>query len=161
MDQVTESKTPPLFIPSLNEDEWINVLFLLSDTQNWLNDLTTEAIRHFPLQDRKRLCRKTYHLTVPALAHIVERHYYKIPRHPLVSKFTIPITAILSHLRDAANTEMLPINGSLKFKRVFDTQNVIGFDYNKLPTSLITIVTDGAGKILTAFPGLLKATNLI
>ncbi|SCC48233.1 hypothetical protein GA0116948_11087 [Chitinophaga costaii] len=37
MEQVSESKTPSLFIPSHNGDEWINILFLLSDSQNWLN----------------------------------------------------------------------------------------------------------------------------
>jgi hypothetical protein len=139
--------------PPFDENEWLKLIFLLNDTQNWLNELVSGAVIQIPLKDKKRLFRKIYYLTVPALTHIAERHYYKIMRHPEASKFTIPIVEILSHLRDASAEPTTPVSGSLHFQRVFDVGRVVGFDRNRQPTSLITVVTDGCGRIITAFPG--------
>lgn len=33
-----------------------------------------------PMKDRRKLFRKTYYISVSTLAHILERHYYKILR---------------------------------------------------------------------------------
>jgi hypothetical protein len=147
---------PPEQIPNtppFDEDEWLRLIFQLNDTQNWLNELVSGAVIQVPIKDKKRLFRKTYYLTVPALTHIAERHYYKIMRHPEASKFTIPIVEILSHLRDASAEPTTPVSGSLLFQRVFDVGRVIGFDRGRQPTSLITVLTDGCGRIITAFPG--------
>jgi hypothetical protein len=138
---------------SFNEDEWLKLIFLLNDTQNWLNELVSGAVMQVPLKDKRRLFRKTYYISVPALTHITERHYYKIMRHPEASKFTIPIVEILSHLRDASAEPTTPVSGSLHFQRVFDVGRVIGLDRSRQQTSLITILTDSAGRIITAFPG--------
>jgi hypothetical protein len=136
-----------------NEEEWLRLVFLLNDSQNWLNDLIGGVAKQVPIKDKRRLFRKTYYLTVPALTHIAERHYYKIMRHPEASKFTIPFVEILSHLRDASTEPTTPVSGSLLFQRVFDVGRVIGFDRGHYQTSLITILTDGGGRIITAFPG--------
>lgn len=85
--------------PPFNEYEWLRLLFLLNDTQNWLNELINGAVMQVPMKDRKKLFRKTYYISISALAHILERHYYKIPRHPATSKFTVPVTEILSLAR--------------------------------------------------------------
>ncbi|NLU90624.1 adhesin [Chitinophaga sp. Ak27] len=89
----------------------------------------------------------------------MERHHYKIPRHPSVSKFTIPVIDILSLLRDAFTAPISPVSGSLNFQRVINTGNIIGFDYNQLPTSFLTVLTDSGGRIITAFPGFLKSQS--
>lgn len=139
--------------PPFNEDEWIRLIFQLNDTQSWLNELIISAVIQAPMKDRKKLFRKTYYITIKALAHIIERHYYKILRYPETSKFTIPIVEILSFLRDASTEQTTPVSGSLNFQRVIDTGKVIGFDRNRLPTTYITILTDSGGCIITAFPG--------
>ena len=150
MEQVEPIKNNPPF----NEEAWIKLIFLLSDTQDWLNELTGNALMQVPMKNRKRLLRKTYYLTVSTLAHILERHFYKIPRHPETSKFTIPVPEILSYLRDISAEPGIPIAGSLDFRRVVNVGKVIGFDRDQLPTTYITVLTDSGGRITTAFPGI-------
>jgi hypothetical protein len=139
--------------PAFNEDAWIKLILLLSDTQDWLNELVTVAVMQVPLKNKKRLLRRTYYLSISSLAHILERHYYKILRHPETSKFTISVPEILSYLRDVSAQPGTPIAGSLDFRRTVDVRKVIGFDRNQLPTSYITVLTDSGGRIITAFPG--------
>jgi len=157
MDQTDKIHLSPPF----NEDEWLKLVFLLSDTQNWLNEIVKNAVLQVPLKDRKKLFRHSFYLTITSLAHIMERHHYKILRHPNVSKFTIPVTDILSLLRDAATAEAIPVSGTMNFQRVIDTGSTIGFDYHQLPTKLLTVLTDSGGRIMTAFPGCLKAQTSI
>ncbi|MBN9383177.1 MAG: hypothetical protein J0H74_20650 [Chitinophagaceae bacterium] len=140
--------------PPFNEEAWIKLVFLLSDTQDWLNELANGALMQVPMKNRKRLLRKTYYLPLSSLAHILERHHYKIPRHPGTSKFTIPVPEILSYLRDISAEPGTPIAGSLDFKRVVNVGRVIGFDRDQLPTTYISVLTDSGGRITTAFPGI-------
>lgn len=139
-----------------NEDEWLKLLFLLSDTEQWLDELSYRTFRCLPMADKKRLFRRTYYLTPSALAHIVERHYYKILRHPGTGKFTIPITEILHYLREGGDLLATSLPGSFNYKRVVEAAATIGMDKDGLPTRLITILTDSGGRIITAFPGLLN-----
>jgi hypothetical protein len=137
------------------EEEWMKLLFLLSDTEQWVDDLTHRMFRCLPVEDKKRLFRRSYYLTATALAHILERHYYKIPRHPGTGKFTIPVTGILHWLREAGNEPAVPMPGSLNYKRVLEAPCPIGFDKEGKATSMITVITDTGGKIVTAFPGMI------
>ncbi|HJU45407.1 MAG TPA: hypothetical protein VJ647_01425 [Chitinophagaceae bacterium] len=139
--------------PPFNEEEWLRLIFLLNDTQHWINEMITNALLQVPMKDRKKLFRKTYYMNIAALTHILERHYYKIPRHPETSKFTISIIEILTYLRNASTEVATQVPGSLTFQRVIDAGTVIGFDRNRIPTSHITVLTDSGGRILTAFPG--------
>lgn len=150
-DQSTEQKpnTPPF-----NEEAWIKLIFLLSDTQDWLNELANGALMQVPMKNRKRLLRKTYYLPLSGLAYIIEQHHYKIPRHPGTSKFTIPIPEILSYLRDISEEPGTLVAGSLDFKRTVNVGKIVGFDRDQLPTTYITVLTDFGGRILTAFPGI-------
>jgi hypothetical protein len=157
MDQPIEIPNKPTF----NEDEWLKLIFLLSDTQAWLNEMVSGAIMQLPMNNKKRLFRKTYYITISSLAHILERHYYKIPRHPDSGKFTIPIPEILSHLRDISSEPGTPIPGSLDLQRTVNVNNVIGFDRNQLPTTYITVLTDSGGRIMTAFPGIFVPRPII
>ena len=90
MDEQIEIRNQPPF----NEDEWLKLIFLLSDTQDWLNEMVSGAVMQLPMNNKKRLFRKNYYITISSLAHILERHYYKIPRYPDSGKFTIPIPDI-------------------------------------------------------------------
>src|SRR6185437_8427705 len=150
-DQPTEQRpnTPPF-----NEEAWIKLIFLLSDTQDWLNELAGKAFIQVPMKNRKRLMRKTYYLPLSSLAHILERHHIKIPRHPGTGKFTIPVPEILSHLRDISVEPVVSLAGSLDFRRTVNVGKIVGFDQDQLPTTYITVLTDAGGRIMTAFPGI-------
>jgi len=136
-----------------NESEWIKLLFLLSDTQQWLNDMNNQLFLQIPIENKKKFLRKNYYLTVTAFAHIIERHYYKIPRHPGTGKFQITIPEILHYIREAANATTTPIHATQNLLRTIETGQTIGFDKNTEPTQIISIVTDAGGKIITAYPG--------
>lgn len=139
-----------------NEAEWLKLVFLLADTQQWLDDLVMEAIGTVPVRDRRKFLQKSYYLSIRALAHILERHYYKIPRYPYAGKFHIPVTDILHHIRQAFVVEPKPIPGKLTQLRVFCTDTMVGFDRSGNATIHISVITDAGGKIVTAFPGVWK-----
>ena len=147
--EITTSAYPPPF----QEAEWIKMVFLLSDTQNWLNELVAGTYLQVPIGNKKKLFHKTYYLTVNALAHILEKHYYKINRYPEASKFTIPVSEILSYLRDAFPYPVNLTAGTINMERILDAGKIIGFDRNQYPTSIITIITAPEGRIITAYPG--------
>jgi len=132
------------------ETEWLKLLFLLADTQSWLDDMNKEMFRQLPVC-KKRFISKEYYLSAPALAHILERHYYKINRYPHAGKFHIPVIEILNYIREAHAIQPTP-NGN-DFQRTIQTQQSIGYDKNGQSTNNITILTDAGGNIITAFPG--------
>lgn len=136
---------------SFNETEWTKLVFLLADTQQWVDDLCRNAFMQLPL-DKKKLFKKDYYLTATAMAHIIERHYYKINRHPQAGKFTIPLIEILEHIRSAYAAEARPMHNSCNFRREFDTGSEIGCDNSGNPVSCITVITGTGGNIITAFP---------
>ena len=136
-----------------NEQEWLKLLFLISDTQAWISDMEKGLLYQLPLPDKCKLYRKTYYLSASSLTHIMERHYYKISRHPGCSKFTIDVPTIVHWIKEAYHSEPSPIPGSLNFKRTIDTKTQIGFDKEGQQTTFITILTSPGGEIKTAFPG--------
>jgi len=157
MDQTIEIPN----LPAFNEEAWLKLIFLLNDTQDWLNEMVSGAVMQLPMNNKKRLFRKNYYITISSLAHILERHYYKIPRHPDSGKFTIPIPDILSHLRDISAEPGTPIPGSLDLQRTVNVNKIIGFDRNQLPTTFITVLSDSGGRITTAFPGIFVPRPII
>ncbi|HMI77169.1 MAG TPA: hypothetical protein VK484_00165 [Ferruginibacter sp.] len=140
--------------PHFYEPQWLKLLFLLADTQTWMDDMVKEAFLQLPLPDKKKFLRKNYYLSTTALAHIMERHYYKINRHPHAGKFHIPVIEILHYIREGSAISATPLAGSLNFQRIVQTAGIIGYDKNGHPANNITILTDAGGKIITAFPGL-------
>ncbi|WP_051107118.1 hypothetical protein [Niabella aurantiaca] len=139
--------------PCFNEAQWLQVLFLLADTQSWLQQLQEGLIGQLPVRNRKKLLRKCWYLTATALAHILERHYYKVPRHPLASKFTLPIPAIAAAIRDAYQQPPAPMPDSDLLQRVWDTGAPLGYDTTGRVVSVLTVISTAAGEIVTAFPG--------
>ena len=136
-----------------NESEWIKVLFLISDTQIWMEEMEKKFFHMIPLDNKRKLFRTTYRLNASTLAHILEKHYYKIPRHPEASKFTIPVHEILFYIREAGNMTPDAIPGCLNFERIIDADRPIGFDADGEITDIITVITDSSGHIKSAFPG--------
>lgn len=141
-----------------NEAQWLQVLFLLADTQTWLQQQQEGLIWQLPVKNRKRLLRKSWYLTAMALAHILERHYYKVPRHPLAGKFTIPIPAIAAAIRDAYQQPPQPLpepsgEDSGLLQRVWDAGTPLGYDTTGRTVSVLTVISDASGEIITAFPG--------
>lgn len=137
-----------------NEPHFIKLIFTLADTQAWLNELCKETYNSIPVLCKRKFLSKTYYLSIIALAHIIERHYYKIPRHPGAGKFHIPLTDILLHIKEAQPIPTEPVAGKATFKRTLQTNQQLGFDRDGLPTTYITILTDAGGNIITAFPGI-------
>ncbi len=137
-----------------NEDEWLRLIFMLHDTQKWINTQFKNALQLVPVSNKKKLLRQTYYLSVQALAHILERHYHKVPRHQYTSKFTIPAMEILSLLRDAAVADAIPILPDGNFKRTICCGHIIGYDNNHIATPYVTVITDPGGRVITAFPGI-------
>ena len=138
---------------TFNEAEWLRLLFLLNDTHAWLQEMERSLLYQLPLDNRNKLLRKTYYLSVTALAHLLEKHYYKISRHPGCSKFTITIPEIVHYIREAFHADISPACSSLNFKRSMDTGTVIGFTKDGTETTFITVITDPGGEVVTAFPG--------
>lgn len=136
-----------------NEPLFLKLLFLLADTQQIFNDMNEELFRQLPIKNKKKFLRRTYYLTATTLAHIVERHYYKIDRYPLCGKFHISLEDILHYIREAGNIEPQKLSGCNLYQRNIQAETEIGFDKNGQPASTITIITDGGGKIMTAYPG--------
>lgn len=135
-----------------NETEWIKLIFLLADIQTWVDDLCKETFSRLPVHDKKKFLRKTYFLSVPAFAHILERHYDKVNRYPHAGKFNIPITDILNYIREAHELPVTPAPGNNNFQRILQAPVPIGNDKNGTSTYFITIITDAGGRIITAYP---------
>lgn len=136
-----------------NEAEWLKLLFLLSDIENWIHEMEKDVFRQLPVPGKTKLFKKNYYLSAGSLAHILERHYYKINRHPGTGKFTVPVTVILHYIKEAFQLPVVPLPSGTCLIRSFDTGIEIGFDKNNLPTTVMSVLTDCKGMIKTAYPG--------
>jgi hypothetical protein len=134
------------------EQQFIKLLFLLSDTQQWLTEMSHDLFASIP--NSSRLKQRTYYLSITAFAHIIERHYYLIERHPGTGKFSVPLHDIIQHIKEAKDEATHSVHGTLNLARTKDTGTIIGHERNGNPTSHITVITCPAGNIITAFPGL-------
>ena len=135
-----------------NESELIKILLLLSDTNNWLQEMTLQTVQAIHPPALKLLKGKDYRLPVHAFAHIIERHYYKTLRHPGTGKFNIPLPAILDHLKEAALLEPTLMKGSVNFCRKLALTENIGISKAGEPAYTICVITDANGNIITAYP---------
>lgn len=138
---------------TFNESQWLKMLFLLADTQAWIDDMCKQAMAILPATGKKQLQRQGYYLTITALAHIAEKHYHAVARHPHASKFHIPITEIVQYIKEAGNLEPQPISGQNNYYRTLQADKIIGQNTDGIPTNTITIITNSSGNIITAFPG--------
>ncbi|WP_018627341.1 hypothetical protein [Niabella aurantiaca] len=141
--------------PCFNEAQWLQVLFLLADTQSWLHQMQEGLIWQLPVKHRKKLLRQGWYLSAKVLAHILERHYYKVPRHPLTGKFTLPIPQIVACIRDACQQPPEAVPRSTHLQRVWDAGKPVGYDPAGSTVTTITVIATASGEIMTAFPGLM------
>ncbi len=135
-----------------DENELLRLLMLLSDTQAWLNELSLQCVNGLHPPGIKLLNGKTYRLSITALAHIIERHYYKTMRHPGTGKFNIPVASIMEHLKEAAVIEGEAMKGCTHVKRCLDLKEPIGFNKSGEAAYRMVIITDAGGSIVTAYP---------
>ena len=135
-----------------NENELLRMLQLLADTQCWLNELGLQCVHGLHPPAVKLLNAKTYRLSITALAHIIERHYYKSMRHPGTGKFNISLAAIIDHIKTAAESEALPIKGNINFKRCIQLPQPIGINKLGEVAYRLVVITDATGSIVTAYP---------
>lgn len=135
-----------------NESEIIRLLMLLSDTQIWLNKLNTDLINQMHPMGIKLMKGKDYRLSITALSHIIERHYYKTMRYPGSSKFTICLSRILDLLKDAGLVEPKNITGSENLKRSIELNEPVGCTKIGEEAYRFIVVTDYSGNIITAYP---------
>lgn len=144
---------------SLNESELIRLLYTLADIQQWISDLSSAALSHIPHMGKKKLQKLDYYLSVSALVHILERHYYKIQRHPGAGKFCIAIESILQYIRQAKECQQHKAPNHSGSYRILECDTIIGYDQQGHNTTYLTVFTDVKGNILTAFPGKFEPTK--
>lgn len=140
----------------ITDEQWARMLLLLADTQQWINDICMQTISSIHPPAKKILKGKQYRLSVTGLAHIIERHWYKVLRHPGTGKFQLDIPGMLDLLRQAAAAPEQAMPGCLNQVRVLEHTEPVGIDRNGQPCRCITVITDQYGVIITAFPGLLQ-----
>ncbi|RYD81434.1 MAG: hypothetical protein EOP53_06400 [Sphingobacteriales bacterium] len=130
----------------------MRIILLLADTQGWLNEMGSQVIHSIQTAAKKLFSNKTYRLSVTAFAHIIERHYYKTLRHPGTGKFDVSLSEILQLIKDAATIDPQPMKGSVYFKRSLALSTAIGINKNGESSHTLTVISDEAGNIITAYP---------
>jgi len=142
-----------------DEEECIRLLFLISDLQVWLEDLEKRLFLAVPVGGKKKLFRKDFYLTAKSFAHIIERHYHKIARHPEAGKFTIPIPDLLALLKQTRHLPTTPIPGRGGIYREVDTGKIIGYDRAGKNTFFLTLISHSQGRIETVFPRMMEVRH--
>ncbi|MCH5683104.1 hypothetical protein LWM68_01680 [Niabella sp. W65] len=97
------------------------------------------------------------------LAHILERHYAPMARHPGADKFTISVELIVFIIKEAFAAEAKPAPQSCNYQRVWDAGSIVGYDVAGSATQVVAVIADAAGRIITAFTGvmgILRSTTL-
>ena len=146
--------TTPTPHHSFNEAQWLRILFLIADTEQWLQQLHKDIFYQLPLKQHKKLLRNNWWLGASTLAHILERHYAPMARHPGAGKFTISVEQIVSIIKEAFVATPQPVPQSCYQQRVWDAGSIVGYDVAGTATQVVTVIADAAGRIVTAFPGI-------
>ncbi|MGE9311591.1 hypothetical protein ACLOAU_08095 [Niabella sp. CJ426] len=147
--------TPTTQHHPFNEAQWLRILFLIADTEKWLQQLHKDIFYQLPLKQHKKLLRNNWWLSASVLAHILERHYAPMARHPGAGKFTIGVERIVSIIKEAFAATPKPVQQSCNYQRVWDAGSIVGYDVCGSATQVVTVIADAAGRIITAFPGII------
>ncbi len=161
MKNLANTPAPAVVNDAFSESQWLRMLFVIADTEQWLRQLQVQHFYALPLSNHKKLLRKRWYLSAGVTAHILERHYYKINRHPGTGKFTIPIPQLLHYIKEAGSLEPQRVPQTGNMQRVWQAEEPIGYDINGTTTSRLTVISDPAGNIITAFPGELLAPEYL
>lgn len=141
----------PCRFSTFREEEFIAHINNLYRLQNEINKLSKRAMWLIPGDRQTRFFPSTYYLTAVALSHILDRHYFKVPRYPDKSKFTIPVPEIVRYIRMAFLVPDEPISG-LQRHRIMPTGVTIGRSHDGRPCQHIAVISDVYGYIRTAYP---------
>ncbi|ULT43976.1 hypothetical protein KRR40_11675 [Niabella defluvii] len=68
---------------------------LIADTEQWLQQLHKEVFYQLPFKQHKKLLRNNWWLSASVLAHILERHYAPMARHPGAGSLPLAWSALL------------------------------------------------------------------
>lgn len=135
-----------------NEDEFLAILFSVQRLRYDADRCANKLVRVIPGNLRTKYFPSSYCLTGYGLAHILDKHFYKVNRFPDASKFTIPITEIVRLIRLGflrGEKESTKTGGTM---RVLEVGKVIGVCKDGCLTRKMAIVTDGNGQIRSAYP---------
>ena len=133
------------------EDDFISVLNNIHRLRQQI-DLLSKKLMWLVAEDKStRYFPSSYYLTAYGLAHILDRHYYKIDRYADKAKFTIPIFEIVKLIRQASVLQVETIPGKSE-RRVLNAGRIIGISATGTPCRRISIITDAYGYIRTAYP---------
>lgn len=133
------------------EDEFITLINTLHRSRKELDSLSRRIMWMIPGDRKTRFFPSSYFLTAIALSHILDRHFYKVPRYPEKSKFTIPIPEIVRLIRLAYLQPAEPMVGHCR-QRILPAGMVIGRNHDGRPCRHIKVVSDLYGFIRTAYP---------
>ncbi len=76
-------------------------------------------------------------------------------RHPGAGKFTIGVERVVSIIKEAFAATPQPVPQSCNNQRVWDVGSIVGYDVAGSATQVVTVIADAAGRIVTAFPGVI------
>lgn len=133
------------------EEEFIAHINNLYRIQKEIGKLSKRAMWLIPGDRQNRFFPSTYYLTAVALSHILDRHFYKVPRYPDKSKFTIPVQEIVRYIRLAFLVPDEPIIG-MRRQRIMETGVNIGRSHDGQLCQRIAVISDVYGYIRTAYP---------
>src|SRR6478752_8615077 len=102
------------------EQEFIAHINCLYPIQKEINGLSKRAMWLIPGNRQTRYFPASYYLSAIVLSHIMDRHYYKVPRYPDKSKFTIPVPEIVRYIRMAFPVPGEPMVG-MRLSRLMPT----------------------------------------
>lgn len=95
-------------------------------------------------------------VTEEGFTHVMKRHYLE-GFFPKKSKFTMGVREIVGLIKNSAQVPKRILTNSGNFERVIDAGRVVGIDgFTQQPTTMMTIITNAAGDLQSAFPGVLK-----
>ena len=96
-------------------------------------------------------------VTEDGFMHVMKRHYPRFGMYLRKSKFSISAREIVNLIKNSAQVPKRLLSSSGNYERVVDAGRIVGIDaITGNPTSTFTIITNAAGDLQTAFPGILK-----
>ncbi len=159
-----------------DDASWLRMIYLISETQAWLNQLETYSFHRLPFTGRHRLTQQGFRLSATVLARVADRcTHAKQPPKP--GWFSVPVMELLPLLirLNSARPERLDprgkgnersradddprTDGNALFTRTLDTAGIIGMDRRGLATSMLTVIQDSSGRILAVLPGMAPHSN--
>jgi RHS repeat-associated protein len=105
-------------------------------------------------ETKKILLNEGINITEDRFIHLIQRHYPRAGMYLTKSKFTLSVREMVELIKKAAQVPKSLQNGG-NFERIVEAGKIIGIDaMTGRPTTVFTIITNKAGDLITAFPGI-------